>query len=163
MKKANFISLLAMSASLVFLGAGCAPATETINTAAPMVNPTSEQPSSNQLPNSEPAPVTTMPTNQPTATVPPNTNPAPTPAPKPTPTPTPAPAPKKVSATIAGFSFQPSSITVSVGDTITWTNNDGTPHTVTADDGSFNSGAISPGASFSHTFLSAGTFAYSCS
>ena len=46
---------------------------------------------------------------------------------------------------------------------VTWTNNDATTHTVTADDGSFNSGNIAPGGKFSHTFSTAGTIAYHCS
>jgi plastocyanin len=64
---------------------------------------------------------------------------------------------------ISGFAFHPASVTVNVGDTVTWTNNDGISHTATADDGStFNTGAISSGASASATFNSAGTFAYHC-
>ena len=64
---------------------------------------------------------------------------------------------------IANFSFQPATITVAVGTTVTWTNNDSTGHTVTADDGSFKSGTLAPGATFSQTFTAAGTFAYHCS
>jgi plastocyanin len=64
---------------------------------------------------------------------------------------------------IANFSFQPATITVAVGTTVTWTNNDSTGHTVTADDGSFKSGTLAPGATFSQTFAAAGTFAYHCS
>ncbi len=68
----------------------------------------------------------------------------------------------QVSAKIAGFAFQPVSVSVSKGGTVTWTNNDSSPHTVTAADGSFDSGNMAPGASYSRTFTSAGTFAYSC-
>lgn len=64
---------------------------------------------------------------------------------------------------IASFSFQPAAITVSVGTTVTWTNNDSASHTVTADDGSFKSGTLATGATFSQTFATAGTFAYHCS
>jgi plastocyanin len=64
---------------------------------------------------------------------------------------------------IANFSFQPATITVAVGSTVTWTNNDSTNHTVTADDGSFKSGPIAAGATFSQAFAKAGTFAYHCS
>ena len=63
---------------------------------------------------------------------------------------------------IKDFSFQPASISVAVGSTVTWTNNDTTGHTVTADDGSFDSGTVAPGATFSHTFDTAGTFTYHC-
>ena len=59
-----------------------------------------------------------------------------------------------------GF-FGPSSLTVTVGDTVTWTNGDDSPHTVTAD-GAFDSGNIEPGQSFSHTFTEPGTFTYVC-
>ena len=64
---------------------------------------------------------------------------------------------------IANFSFQPPTMTIAVGTTVTWTNNDSTGHTVTADDGSFKSGTLAPGATFSQTFAAAGTFAYHCS
>lgn len=67
------------------------------------------------------------------------------------------------SATISGFAFQPNPIVVTAGDTVTWTNNDAVGHTVTADGGSFNSGTIANGASFSQSFATAGTFAYHCS
>ncbi len=63
---------------------------------------------------------------------------------------------------IAGFSFQPSTITISVGTTVKWTNNDSVGHTVTADDGSFKSDTLGSGVTFSHTFATAGTFAYHC-
>jgi plastocyanin len=68
------------------------------------------------------------------------------------------------SATVAirDFSFGPSAITVHVGDTITWANAGPTPHTATADDGAFDTGTLSAGQSGSHTFASAGTFAYHC-
>ncbi len=65
-------------------------------------------------------------------------------------------------ATIQNFSFQPASLTVSVGTTVTWTNKDSTHHTVTADDGSFDSKALATGATFSQTFTKAGTYAYHC-
>jgi plastocyanin len=64
---------------------------------------------------------------------------------------------------IANFSFQPVTITISVGTTVAWTNNDSTGHTVTADDGSFKSDTLGSGVTFRHTFATAGTFAYHCS
>src|SRR6476469_8935583 len=59
---------------------------------------------------------------------------------------------------IKDFAFDPKSISVNVGDTITWTNDGPSPHTVTADDGSFDAGNIDKGGTFSHTFDKAGTF-----
>src|SRR5438105_14035333 len=63
---------------------------------------------------------------------------------------------------IKDFAFDPKTISVNVGDTITWTNDGPSPHTVTADDGSFDAGNLDKGATFSHTFDKAGTFAYYC-
>ncbi len=64
--------------------------------------------------------------------------------------------------TIQGFAFGPKSLTVPVGSTVTWTNQDPTQHTVTADDGSFGSQPLPTGQTFSQTFSKAGTFAYHC-
>jgi plastocyanin len=65
---------------------------------------------------------------------------------------------------IANFSFSPSSITVKKGATVTWTNNDTSEHTVSADTGNaFESGALDKGKTFSFTFATAGTFKYHCS
>ena len=64
---------------------------------------------------------------------------------------------------IGGFAFSPASITVSVGDTVTWTNNDPQTHTATADDASWNSGNIAGGGGTKAvTFTTAGTFPYHC-
>jgi plastocyanin len=73
-----------------------------------------------------------------------------------------APAAIGSAVSIANFSFQPATITVPVGTTVTWTNNDSANHTVTADDGSFQSESLGSGATFSQTFATAGTFAYHC-
>ena len=63
---------------------------------------------------------------------------------------------------IVDFAFDPSSVAVDAGATVTWTNQGPSPHTVTADDGSFDSGTLNAGASFSFTFASAGTVSYHC-
>lgn len=61
------------------------------------------------------------------------------------------------------YAFSPETITVSMGDTVNWDNSSsGAPHTVTADDKSFDSGNVDEGGTYSHTFSSAGTFAYFC-
>ncbi len=66
------------------------------------------------------------------------------------------------SVNMASMSFGPTSLTVKVGATVTWTNNDSYTHTVTADDNGFNSGDMASGASFTHTFTVAGTYNYHC-
>jgi plastocyanin len=63
---------------------------------------------------------------------------------------------------LSNFTFSPSSSTVKVGDKVTWTNKDSTTHTVTADDGSFDSGDLAPSATFSYTFSKAGSVPYHC-
>ncbi len=64
---------------------------------------------------------------------------------------------------IASFTFDPPSLTIPVGTTVKWTNQDQTDHTVTADDKSFDSGQLGQGQSFSFTFTKEGTFSYHCS
>ena len=62
---------------------------------------------------------------------------------------------------IKNFAFTPSSITISSGDSVTWTNDDTTTHTVTGTD--WGSGDLAPGATFTHTFAANGSYAYHCS
>lgn len=64
--------------------------------------------------------------------------------------------------TIDNYAYSPTTLTVSAGTTVTWVNNDTVAHTVTADDGSFDSGNIAVGASYTHTFTSAGKISYHC-
>jgi plastocyanin len=63
---------------------------------------------------------------------------------------------------IGEFVFEPATIDVSVGGTVTWTNNHNQPHTATAA-GTFDTGSLAPGASMTVTFATAGTYAYICS
>jgi plastocyanin len=58
--------------------------------------------------------------------------------------------------------YDPASLTISVGSTVTWTNNGSTAVTVTSPDGLFDSESLGPGASFSYTFDTPGTFRYFC-
>ncbi|HMQ24476.1 MAG TPA: cupredoxin family copper-binding protein [Acidimicrobiales bacterium] len=75
----------------------------------------------------------------------------------------PSDAPAEATApVIENFTFEPDPISIEVGEEVTWTNNDGTAHTVTADDDSFDSGNLDGGATFSQTFDEAGEFAYHC-
>ena len=66
------------------------------------------------------------------------------------------------SVAISGFSYSPASVTVNVGDTVTWTNSDAQAHTATADDGSWDTGNIANGGTDAVTFATAGTFPYHC-
>jgi plastocyanin len=63
---------------------------------------------------------------------------------------------------ISDFKFGPASVTVHVGDTVTWSNNGPSSHTATARNGSFDTGTLAGGSGGSHTFGQAGTFAYYC-
>jgi plastocyanin len=63
---------------------------------------------------------------------------------------------------ISNFAFSPQNLTVSRGTTVEWTNRDAVTHTVTADNGSFDSGNLGPNGRYSRTFSTAGTFPYHC-
>lgn len=67
------------------------------------------------------------------------------------------------SVIIQGNAFNPDTLTVKVGTTVTWTNNDSYDHTVTSDTGVFDSGHVSSGQSYTYTFAKTGTFPYHCS
>jgi plastocyanin len=62
---------------------------------------------------------------------------------------------------IRDFAFAPTDLRVAAGTEIVWTNRDPAPHTVTAEDGSFDSGEIAPGETFSIT-LDSGEVVYAC-
>lgn len=68
-----------------------------------------------------------------------------------------------VKVSISNFKFDPQTVTIKVGQTVTWTNSDTAAHTVTADDNSWTSEKINTGDSFSKTFDKAGTYPYHCS
>lgn len=63
---------------------------------------------------------------------------------------------------IADFAFAPTPLEVPAGTSVTWTNLDPTAHTVSASDGSFDSGTLGSDARFETTFERPGTFAYLC-
>ena len=65
---------------------------------------------------------------------------------------------------IANFAFNPPTVEVAVGDTVTWTNSDSAAHTATQrpSGSGFQSGTLDPGASYSFTFDTAGTYDYYC-
>ncbi len=69
---------------------------------------------------------------------------------------------KTYTVNIQNFAFSPAEITIKKGDTVKWTNLDSVSHTVTSDNGKFDSGLLSQNASWSRTFSEAGTFEYHC-
>ena len=65
---------------------------------------------------------------------------------------------------IKSFSFQPATLSVPAGTTVTWNNQDTVQHTVSSDiQGLFDSGAIAPGKKFTYTFPAPGSYSYHCS
>ena len=75
---------------------------------------------------------------------------------------TPAAVPATAAVSIKDFAFKPSTVTVKVGQSVTWTHDDSVPHTVTSDAADWDSGNLSKGKTFGHTFEKAGTFTYHC-
>jgi len=63
---------------------------------------------------------------------------------------------------IANFTFDPPTLTVKVGTTVTWVNADDIPHLVTDKDGKFHSSALDTNDKFSQTLSTAGTVEYFC-
>ena len=63
---------------------------------------------------------------------------------------------------ISEFAYSPAELTVTVGDTVTWTNLDAVDHTATAIDGSWDTGLLGQGDSGSITFTAPGTYDYLC-
>jgi plastocyanin len=63
---------------------------------------------------------------------------------------------------ISAFAFHDAELTVEVGETVTWTNDDNIGHSVVATDRSFISDTLRTGQTFTHTFDAAGTFTYIC-
>jgi len=70
------------------------------------------------------------------------------------------PTPTVNKVTISASGYSPASLTIAMGSTVTWTNNDNAAHTVTTADGNISSGDIAAGSSFSKTFATSGTYSY---
>jgi len=64
--------------------------------------------------------------------------------------------------TIADVAFAPDALRIQVGETVTWSNRDSFAHTITSDDGLFDSGLLEEGGSWSWTFTTPGTYRYHC-
>lgn len=75
-----------------------------------------------------------------------------------------APSSSHVSVQIQNYAFSPAALTVSAGTTVTWTNDDTAPHTVTVSSGpvTFSSPQLQKGQSFSYTFTKVGGYKYYC-
>jgi plastocyanin len=106
-------------------------------------------------------------TSAPTATVPavPTATIAPTAPPTTPPAPPTAVSGSQVAIAIQSFAFNPQTITIKTGTTVTWTDKDNVAHTVTSTSGpgSFNSGPLTAsGGTFHFTFTQAGTYQYHC-
>jgi plastocyanin len=75
---------------------------------------------------------------------------------------TPTTPPTTNSVSIVNMSFSPAALNVTVGTTVTWTNNDNMTHTVTSDTTAFDSGNLTVGSKFTKVFSVAGTYEYHC-
>jgi len=64
--------------------------------------------------------------------------------------------------TIANFKFTPSTLTIKVGSSVTWINNDAATHTATSNNSVFDSGDLPTGKSFTYKFNAVGTYPYIC-
>lgn len=71
-------------------------------------------------------------------------------------------APARIEIDISGFAFSPEELTIAVGTEVVWTNGDSAKHTVTANEGAFDSPVLEEGDTFSFVFTTPGTFAYFC-
>lgn len=74
-----------------------------------------------------------------------------------------SPVAAKNTVMIQNMAFSPATLTIKVGDKVTWTNQDSVGHSATADNNSFDTGVIEQGQSGSNTFTKAGTYTYHCS
>ncbi len=63
---------------------------------------------------------------------------------------------------IDNFVYNPQQVTVKAGTTVTWTNRDDIPHTVTSQTGVFRSKALDTDDKFSFTFATPGSYPYFC-
>jgi plastocyanin len=68
----------------------------------------------------------------------------------------------RVRAGMRALAFTPAHVEIAQGTTVEWTNRDQVAHTVTADDGSWDSGVLEPGATWRHTFDRAGAYPFHC-
>lgn len=70
--------------------------------------------------------------------------------------------PEQVTVTIAHSAFTPAMVTVPVGSTVTWKQEDAVSHSVVSDSSAFSSGTLSTGKTYRFTFTKPGTYGYHC-
>ena len=63
---------------------------------------------------------------------------------------------------ISNYKFSPTALTIKVGSSVTWINNDAATHTATSNNSVFDSGDLPTGKSFTYKFNTAGTYPYFC-
>lgn len=149
--------LLGALFGFVLLGAGCSratpPAAEAPREVAPVgVTPQAAPPLPSTLSSPPLVPAQVPPPAQKPAAAIPSV-----------PAPALAPTPTTHAVTIKNFSFSPAALTVNVGDTVVWTQEDSVSHTVTSDTGSeLSSPLLTKGKTFAHTFTTRGAFSYHC-
>ena len=73
-----------------------------------------------------------------------------------------ADAANSVAVQIDNFHYTPANLVVAAGTTVTWKNDDDSPHSVREKDGKFKSAALDTDDSFSHTFAAPGEYPYIC-
>lgn len=71
-------------------------------------------------------------------------------------------SPDSVLVSILDFSFDPVTLEIPAGTTVTWLNDGEAPHTATAEDGSFDTGQLDPGQDASRSFDQPGSYDYAC-
>jgi plastocyanin len=148
---------------IAFVLAGCAPAASAPAnpTTAPTAASATNTPGATSLPPTptSPAPMNATITATITATVAASETPI-----SATSTSGTATAGQTVTISIKNYAFgdKNAPVTIRAGTTVVWRNDDNTTHTVTADDKAYNSGDLSAGATFSHTFTQSGDYPYYC-
>jgi plastocyanin len=73
-----------------------------------------------------------------------------------------AAAASPATVTIDNFTFAPPTLTITAGTTVTWKNEDDSPHRIGDKDGTFKSAALDTDDTFSHTFAAPGEYPYIC-
>ena len=162
MKKILFIGLVVIAVLI----SGCYQPRVNLNTTVQQGGTTPTAPvetiQATPIPTPSPTPTPTpMPTSTPTPSAAATTSTA-TPSTTITTTSTATPSATVAVAVVQNFEFSPATITISKGQTVTWTNMDSAPHTITSTTGVFDSGTLNQGQTFSYTFNNTGTFEYSC-